>query len=454
MAIFTIEEVCTASGGKITSAACSTFTGISTDTRAIKQGDLFVALAGERFDGHNFIQNAVDQGATGVVIHRPEIQVPAAITVIVVNDTLKALQDLACYHRQRFDIPVIAITGSNGKTTTKDMTAAVLSSRLKVLKTQANFNNEIGLPLTLLNLTGEHEVAVVEMGMRGKREIEELTKIALPNMGIVTNVGETHIELLGSIDNIASAKAELVEAIDASGTVILNADNPYVYAMQEKTSARVRMYGLGDRAQVRADQIETDGQFTTFLCFTPLGNFCANLPAIGKHNVYNALAAISAGIELGLTLTDIRAGLLAFAPSAMRQHVEKIGDFTVINDAYNASPLSMRSAIDTMMEIATGRTIAVLGDMLELGSIAIEAHRQIGLYLAERGVSAVVTVGHLAGEVANAARYNNIKDVICCDNHEEAWQALQRILQPGDTVLVKGSRGMKMEKLVELFHAL
>ncbi|SDF07255.1 UDP-N-acetylmuramoyl-tripeptide--D-alanyl-D-alanine ligase [Sporolituus thermophilus] len=454
MAKFTVSEVCLAvQGSLIGGFADITFAGVSTDTRTLKAGDLFIALSGERFDGHEFLHQAAAKGAAGVLISRRDIAIPLGLTVILTDDTRKALRDLARFHRLRFDIPVIAITGSNGKTTTKDMTAAVLSSRFKVLKTEANFNNEIGLPLTLLNLMADHQVAVVEMGMRGKGEIRELAEIALPNVGVVTNVGETHIELLGSLENIASAKAELVEAVK-DGLVVLNADNPYVYAMQSKSKAAVTLYGLTHQADVRAEDIRSDGEQTFFDCHYRGQAFAVVLPAIGRHNVYNALAAIAIGLALGLTPEEIAAGLKKFVPSGMRQHIEKKAGYTIINDAYNASPLSMQSAIETLAEIAGGRKIAVLGDMLELGQVAKEAHRRVGKQLAEIGVDTVITVGTLARDIAVTAKACGVACAIACDTHEEAKDALRQVMQVGDTILVKGSRGMKMEKVLDVFDAL
>ncbi|HEY3426220.1 MAG TPA: UDP-N-acetylmuramoyl-tripeptide--D-alanyl-D-alanine ligase [Negativicutes bacterium] len=452
MAEFTVAEVCQATKGIVVGEVSNErFTGVSTDTRTIKPGALFVALVGERFDGHNFIEQAVQKGATGLIVSQRDIQAPPKVNLFVVEDTLIAFQSLARFHRQRFTIPVVAVTGSNGKTTTKDMIAAVLSSRFNVLKTEANYNNEIGLPLTLLNLHGKHEVAVVEMGMRGSGEIHQLTTIALPTVAVVTNVGETHIELLGSLENIAAAKAELVEAIPAVGLVVLNGDNQYVRTMQSKTKARVVLYGCGQGNNIWAANIQAEGQGTKFdFCYLNKW-FASFVPALGQHNVYNAMAAITIGLELGLTVEEVNAGLSTFATGAMRLKVENIGEYTVINDAYNASPLSMSAAIDTLGDVAKGRKIAVLGDMLELGHIAVEAHRRIGRKLAECGIKVVVTVGELAENIADSAREYGVNTVVACQNHEQAKVALQRLLLPGDTILIKGSRGLKMEKMVEMF---
>ena len=455
MADFTLPEVLKATGGRLAAASGGKlFRGISTDTRKLQPGSLFIALVGERFDGHDFIAQAVAKGAAGVIAGRP-VQVPDNVAVIEVADTLAALQALARFHRQRFLIPVIAVTGSNGKTTTKDMLAAVLSSRFNVLKTEANFNNEIGLPLTLLKLEASHEAAVVEMGMRARGEICQLTEIALPTVGVVTNVGETHMEILGSVENIAMAKAELVEAITHNDLVVLNADDPHVRAMETKTEAKVVFYGLQPEAVVRAENISNSGNdelVTKFDCCSPRGSFPVVLHTVGIHNVYNALAAIATGWELGLKPAELQAGIGSFVPGAMRLEVKRYGEYTVINDVYNASPLSMAAALDTLAAMTRGRKIAVLGDMLELGEAAKEAHRRIGRQAAAVGIDIVLTVGELAKHIADAACEDGVKIAQAFAGHQEATLVLRGLLQPGDYILLKGSRGMKMETMLEAFN--
>ncbi len=450
MAEFSIGEVCSATGGKIiTSNDNLGFSGVCTDTRKIRPNNLFVALQGEQFDGHDFIDQALQKGATGVLVQRNDVCALGEGTFFLVKDTRQALQNLAVFHRRRFQLPVIAITGSNGKTTTKDLTAAVLTSRFHVLKTEGNYNNEIGLPLTLLNLTDRHEVAVVEMGMRGLGEIAELAQIGEPTAGIITNVGETHMELLGSLENISAAKSELVSAIPQSGFVLLNGDDPYVRGMKSKARCKVISYGLDSSCNIQATEIALVNQHTSFVCRCFDQVFPVTLPAIGRHNVYNALAAIGAGWELGLTAEEIVRGLLNFQASSMRQHIQQINGYTLINDAYNASPLSMASALNTLQQVTQGRRVAVLGDMLELGDIAVEAHQRIGRLAAEQGVQVIISVGNLARHISDAAKTAGVPQVVHCENHQQAQEALNHILRPGDTVLLKGSRGMKMEQLVK-----
>ncbi len=447
MAAFTVEEVCKATGGTIIcQGGTGEFGGICTDTRSIADKDLFVALSGERFDGHDFVDIAVQNGASGVLVSKPVESV--GTTVIKVDDTLSALQKLANFHRRRFAMPIIAVTGSNGKTTTKDMLAAILNVSMPTLKTAGNFNNEIGLPLTLLELRKEHRAAVVEMGMRGRGEIAELAKIAEPTGGIVTNVGETHLELLGTIENITAAKRELPEAILPSGFCVLNGDDKNVSAMRHNVECRIIDFGIREQCAVRASDIKAFADRTEFVCTCHAEKFSIALPTQGRHNIYNALAAIAAAHELGIGAKEIVEGLSTFHSGAMRQNIINLGYCMVIDDVYNASPLSMAAALDVLGQMDTGRRVAILGDMLELGTAAIEAHKRVGNQCAEQGVELLITVGELAEHIAVAAQLAGIKQVLHCNNTDEAASELINRLCRNDIVLVKGSRGMKMEEIV------
>ena len=453
---FELSEIVAATGAKVLRQEAASFSDVVTDTRKIKGGELFVALSGERFDGADFAADAVAKGATGVLAAAgcPEEKLPKRGTILAADDTLAAYQGIAHAWRMKFHIPVVAITGSNGKTTTKDLTAAALSALGPVEKTQANFNNEIGLPLTLLGIEEEHAAAVVEMGMRGLGQIRALAGVAAPTVGIVTNVGETHMELLGSIERIAQAKGELAEAIPAGGSLILNADNPYVAAMRHKARASVRVltFGIEQAADVQGMDIRAEGAGMSFTVQHDGRRSEFSIPMLGQHNVYNALAAIAAGLALGLSTERIRRGLSTLKPTKMRfEHLEKNG-WHLINDAYNASPMSMKAAIETLSSLATGRKIAVLGDMLELGDIAREAHLSVGRAIAEHGFDALVTRGELGEHIAEGAQQAGMMPdrVYRAASHEEAADILKGILAPGDTVLFKGSRGMAMEKIIEL----
>lgn len=453
---FALDEIVQATGATVSSGAGTRFVDVTTDTRTIEKGALFIALKGERFNGEDFLKKAQEAGAAGVLVSNgcgKEKAEGLTIPVLRVPDTLKAYQQIAHAWREKFALPVVAITGSNGKTTTKDLTASVLGASFPVLRTEANFNNEIGLPKTLLGLRDEHKAAVVEIGMRGLGQIEALAPMAAPSIGVVTNVGETHIELLGSIENIAKAKSEMVEALGEGGTAILNADDSRVLAMRGKAKKGVSVvtFGESEDADVHGTEIVQDGMESRFTVTFPNGKkqLC-RLPLPGRHNVSNALAALSVGYVLGLSPEAMASGLEAPAMSGARFACEKRGDVTIINDAYNASPLSMSAAIRTMKEIAPGRRIAVLGDMLELGDVAKEAHRRVGEELAKSGAAALVTRGPLGEEIAAGAEKAGMTEVYRCASHEEAAATLKRILRPGDTVLFKGSHGVQMDKIIGL----
>ena len=454
MASFTLAEVQAAFPAVVLQLTQNKFCDVVTDTRLVKKGVLFVALIGEKFDGHDFIQTAIEKGAAGVVVSRNYSETELRdlpITVIQAEDTLKAYQLLAKVYRRRFSIPVIAITGSNGKTTTKDFTAAVLSANFNVLKTEANFNNEIGLPKTLLQLQANHQVAVVEMGMRGFGQIAELAEIAQPTIGIVTNVGETHMEILGSLANIAKAKAELVEHLDENSVAILNADNSFVAAMQSKVKGKCITFGIDKPSDLKAGHIKTvHKNCTEFDCTFKGQSYSFVLPIVGRHNVYNVLAALAVGFTLGLSAVEMQKGLTGFAATKMRFEIQQVGLYQVINDAYNASPMSMKAALETLADVAARRKIAVLGDMLELGSVSVAAHKNIGKLVADQKIDALITFGDMAAHIAQEARTAGVQLVYTCKSHAEAGIALKEILQPEDTILFKGSRGMQMEKIIDL----
>lgn len=452
MAVFDVMEIVKATGGRllagVSDLCCN---GISTDTRTLRPGEAFLALKGERFDGHEHFQEAVDQGA-GLLIGMQDEGYPDGLTVIRVEDTLLALGDLARFHRQRFDIPVIGITGSNGKTSTKEMTAAVLGHVWPIVKTEKNFNNEIGLPLTLLRLETGDKACVVEMGMRGSGQIEALCRIAQPTMGIVTNVGVTHMELLGSQEAIAEAKAELPRAISGDGTLILNDDDPRVAAMSRLSKGKAYRYSLqhsadlfliGHRPEGIGQHLEVDGAW---------GRFSFRLPALGRHNASNALAAALAGLILGISPSDVGAGLgelvLADQRLLLRESTEGL---RILDDTYNSSPPAVEAALDAMDGLeAIGARYAVLGDMLELGSDSQLSHAKIGERVAAHRIDLLYTFGPLSELTAESARKHGVTAHHFTDM-EELLTNLTNQVEPGDLVLVKGSRGMRMERVV---HAL
>lgn len=450
----TIDEILRATGARLVRGGKNIFNAVTTDSRKISNGSLFVALKGERFNGEDFSNESIAKGAGGVLVSSAcdQKNIPSTGVVLMVDDTLDAYQKIAGAWRNKFDIPIVAITGSNGKTTTKDLTAAALSSLGSVLKTNANYNNEIGVPQTLLELNENHRAAVVEIGMRGLHQIEPLAAIVRPTIGIVTNVGETHIELLGSIENIALAKAELVDAIKPGGTVVLNADDTNVSAMVDHVhdGVNVLTFALDHDADVKGSNLITHRASTALTISYNGKSYDGEVPIIGRHNISNLLAAVSAAISVGLKADEIRAGFTTLATTKMRFELIDRNGIHIINDAYNASPASMRVAIATTADIADGRKIAVLGDMLELGERAENLHRAVGTELAKRGFNVLVTFGKLGKLIAEGAREAGIEQIFTADTHEQAAEYLRGIVHYGDTILFKGSRAMRMEKIIEL----
>ena len=434
------------------------FTGITTDSRAVKPGELFVALKGGNFDGHDYCAKAVELGAAGVVISHDIEPLPAWVAVFRVEDTLLAYQQLAhAYRMRKQGLKVFAITGSNGKTSTKDLVAACLGAKYNVIKTQGNFNNEIGLPKTLLDIKADTDIAVVEMGMRGLGQIAELCRIAEPDCGLITNVGETHMELLGSMENIGKAKSEIVENLPADGFAILNGDNEYVVKAAAKTRAKVVYFGLGENCDYRGSEIVTSGIGTTFTCTEKATGkqVQVRLQLIGEHNVYNALSAIAGAACYGVPMEDSAKALATARLTGSRQEIVYIGELTFINDAYNASPASMEAALKTLAEAkkaahGKARSIAVLADMLELGAISEDAHRRVGRWAVEYGVDYVLTYGqeaaYISDEVAKAG-----KETCHCATRQEAADKLRELADAGDIILLKGSNSMQVGKMLELF---
>lgn len=436
---------------------------LSTDSRDIGEGDLFVAIAGERMDGHDFVPAALKKGAVGALV-RDDYRLPAsapgragrAPVLLGVPDTLRAYQQLAAYHRNRFQIPVVAVTGSNGKTTTKEMVADVLAQRWPVLRTEGNLNNRIGVPQTLFRLAPRHKAAVVEMGVDQVGQTARLCEIVRPTVGLITNIGPDHLEFFGTMDVSAQAKGELLEFLPPEGSAVLNADDPYFGYLASRTRCEVFSFGLSSKAQVRAERLTMGSrQGTQFLLRLP-GRSKPQPVSIrvhGLHNILNALAAAAVGHVMGLNPGTIAEGLARFRPAAMRSQVLTVGGIRIINDCYNANPASMKAAIDLLLALgAGGRAVAVLGDMLELGSSAPDLHREVGAYLAERGVAYLIACGTLGKHVAEGARAAGMaaEHVVHEPDAARAGAALKGMVQDGDVVLVKASRGMKMEQAVEL----
>ncbi len=448
--------------------------GVSIDSREVRAGNVFIAFPGDNFDGHDFLGQALERGARVLVIAEEragdlpvvETAIRRGVAVIRVEDGKAALQRLAAWHRERLGATVIGVTGSSGKTTTKDLLLSVLSTSMRVVATERNLNNEIGVPLTLLRADSTTDAIVCEMGMRGAGQITDLTDIAAPNIGLITNVGTSHIELLGTQDAIADAKAEIAAALPADGALFLNGDDAYSDKIAQKTDAAVITYGLAENADVRAENIELDAMsLPSFDLVAAAGADAAadgdteetrrrvSLGISGRHNVYNALAAAAVGLHLGVTPDGVARGLAEAAFTGMRMEVfESASGVVVINDAYNANPSSMRAALDTLASMsAAGRRIAVLGDMAELGSLTELAHFELGEYVARLGIDALVTVGERARRIVEGAAAGGMSAEFLrpCAVAEEASEVLDDLLEAGDVVLVKASRVMALERVVE-----
>lgn len=448
-----VSEIVEATNGFLVSGdGEKIITRISTDSRKIDTGCLFIPLVGERFDGHDFIIKAFECDAAAVLTHKKGIRNDTKC-VIQVDDTSKALRDIACYYRKKFEIPFIGITGSVGKTSTKDMVASVVSRKFNTLKTEGNLNNEIGVPLTIFNLELQHEAAVLEMGMSGPGEIGRLTAIIKPDIAIITNIGMSHIEKLGSRQNILKAKLEILEGLNPKGLLILNGDDALLVGMKDLLKFRTVFYGIDEGVDYKADNINSHGENGTYFDIKVAGaEYKVHVPVPGIHNVQNALAAIASGCELGIPMEEIVLGIEGFSPTKMRMDIFTANGIKIINDAYNASPQSMEAALNVLKEIGKGcRKIAILGDMLELGDWAKEAHFGVGRFAAESGIDLLFTVGQAARNIADGAIKAGCHDerVKSFENNLEALNYLKYVGRTGDVILVKGSRGMKMEEIVK-----
>jgi len=458
-----VETLISVTGGTLVWGSTDTMVnGVSTDSRAVEPGALFVAFAGERVDGHDFLGEAISSGARALLITRPSEQIAdlvesatrREVAIVRVPEALEALQALARHHRERLFCPVIGVTGSTGKTTTKEFLTSALGTSMKVVSTRGNRNNELGVPLTIMDAGADTDVLVVEMAMRGLGQIADLCRIARPTMGLVTNVGMSHIEMLGSQEAIASAKAELVEAVPEEGSVFLNGDDAFSATLALSAGAPVVRYGLEATCDVRAVDIVLDDQScASFDIVADETTFSVTLAVPGRHNVYNALAAAAVAMRLGLVPEDIADGLARASAGEMRmQSFTSAGGVHVINDAYNANPSSMRAAIETLAGMmGAERRIAVLGDMAELGSLAELAHFRIGEELAHHPIDVLVTIGERAARIADGARAEGMDPgrIRPCATADEASEVLDDELEPGDVVLVKASRVMGLERIVE-----
>ncbi len=424
--------------------------GYSIDSRTILPGQLFFAVKGERMDGHDFAGQALEKGAVAAVIRKDQLtRFPVKSRLMAVDDTLSALQTLGTAVRRLWGKPLVGVTGSTGKTTTKEAIAHVLSQRFRVLKSEGNFNNHFGLPLMLLKLEPDHDIAVIEMGMSRSGEIAALAKIAQPEIGVVTNVAPVHLEFFKSVGEIARAKYELVESLPAGGTAVLNADDEYVSQFGRDFHGKVVMFGLRPPADVRAEDIEQLGAAgSSFNLVVESCRAKATLPLVGAHNIYNALAAVAVGLERGLCLSEAVAALASLTPADKRGQVVRVGNITVINDCYNSNPKALDAMVDTLAAMPASRRIVVAGEMLELGPSGEELHRRSGQHMAERNIDVLLGVRGLARPMVEAACQAGMRAEFVT-TPEEAGEWLARQTREGDVVLLKASRGVKLERALE-----
>jgi UDP-N-acetylmuramoyl-tripeptide--D-alanyl-D-alanine ligase len=428
--------------------------GYSIDSRTVGPGQLFFAVKGGRLDGHDFVEAALRRGAVAAVVRQDQLErYPKETRLLAVGDTLVALQTLATAVRKLWGKPLIAVTGSAGKTTTKEAIAHVLSARFRVLKSAGNFNNHFGLPLMLLKLEPEYDVAVIEMGMSHAGEIRALAKIAQPEIGVVTNVAPVHLEFFDSLAGIARAKYELIESLPAGAVAVLNADDEFVSQFGRDFKGKVVMYGTRAAADVRAEKIQSKGaEGAEFDVVIGSVREHARLPLVGEHNVLNALAAVAVGLERGLKPSEAVAALATLAPAEKRGQVLQVGNITVINDCYNSNPKALEAMVDALAGMSGKRRIVVAGEMLELGPAGEEMHRRAGQHIAEKKIDLLVGVRGLAEAMVDGAKQSGGRAEFVAAS-EEAGEWLAREARDGDVILLKASRGVKLEKAMEVWKA-
>jgi UDP-N-acetylmuramoyl-tripeptide--D-alanyl-D-alanine ligase len=456
---WTVADCTSATGGNLLGGeSAGSFDAISIDSRQAAPGDLFVAIKGETHDGHNFAAAVVDKGIKGLLLARARIDglpwkdwAGKGVACLVVDDTIAALGRLAAFHRRRNNAGVVGITGSNGKTTTRKMTAMVVARQYRTLSTRKNFNNNIGVPLTLFGLGPEHRWAVVELGMNAPGEIAYLADICRPAIGVITNVAPAHLEGLGSVEGVMHAKGELLDKIDPKGKAVLNADDPMVRKLARRARCEILLYGTGEDAAIRAENIAANPRGNRFDLILPDGQVAVDLKIPGRFMVLNALAAAAVGHVVGVPIAEIKGGLETFAPVQGRLNILSTrSGIHLIDDTYNANPGSMAAALATLEELRKcRRAFFVVGDMRELGQQSQALHVELGALAARSGITALFVTGEFSQSVAEGAGAAGLDARhIIAGSKDELLKQLLRTLEPGDWVLVKGSRAMAMEEIV------
>lgn len=445
----TVEDILKATGGKLLGGDAKTeLADITTDSRKAAGGVLFIPLEGEKFDGHEFIKAAFDMGAAAALTHK-DVELLIGKTIIRVENTFKALRDIAVYYKKKYPVPTVAVTGSVGKTTTKDMLYAALSAKYNTLKTPNNFNNEIGVPITIFMLEKEHECAVIEMGMNHFGELERLARMGQPDVAVITNIGMSHIENLGSQEGIFKAKMEITKNFNKNNTLIVNGDDKFLAKTKGMSEYKVVYYGIDNpENDVFAKDIVNKGlkgiEFTAVVDGT---DYRVSVTQPGRHNVYNALAAICVGREFGVDVDDSIGGIKNCEYTSQRLEVTEKGGVQIINDCYNASPDSIRAALGVLSYAVTERKIAVLGDVLEMGDYAKDAHYALGKSVVDNGVDMLITAGENAAYIAKGAKDCGMENVVSFPKTLDACNYVKDVVRPGDAVLIKASHGMHFEDI-------
>ena len=454
MQSMTVEEIARAVGGKlICGDPKAEITNFQYDSREVGEGSLFVPIKGERVDGHKFIQQCFESGAAAVFT---EYDAPegADKPFIRVDDTRAALQKAAAYYRSRFPkLDLIGVTGSVGKTSTKEMIAAALSAGLNIMKTSGNKNSQIGMPLTMFDILPEHQAAVIEMGVSEFGEMDRLCDVSCPDIAVMTNIGNAHIENFKARENTRSEKLKITNHFDENGVLYLNGDDELLRELKGTLPFSTVTFGTGEDNDYYAKDITAEGLGTVFTCVNDGRETVFRIPALGVHNVCNALAAVAIARQLGISDADIQAGLSTYKNAPMRQQITQLEDITLIDDSYNASPEATKVSLDVLKSISKGRSIAVLADMLELGEEAAREHYGVGAHLAKNGIDALIAVGPVSRNTARGALENGCPTVLTADTNEEAYEKLRSVLEKDSTVLVKGSRGMHTDEICKMLIA-
>jgi UDP-N-acetylmuramoyl-tripeptide--D-alanyl-D-alanine ligase len=449
-----VEFILGACAGKLVAGMPDTLVKrVNTDSRAAQPGDLFVALAGERHDGHDFLRDVIQKGVAAVMVETNKV--PASLpkcAVIAVENTRKALGQVAARYRTDFSLPVVAVGGSNGKTTTKELLASILRQKLATVWSEASFNNDIGVPLTLLRLEKKHEAGVMEVGTNHPGELAPLLGMVQPKLGVITNIGREHLEFFNDLAGVAKEEGTLAEQLPAGGVLFMNGDNEWTPQIVHRTQARAVRVGIGDNNDWRASNIRPANQGVAFRVETRGADFSGEyrINLLGRHQVVNALLAMAVGAELGLSRAEIERGLAECQPAKMRMQLWEANGVRVLDDAYNANADSMLAALQTLQDMpCKGRRVAVLGDMAELGSHSEEAHLEVGRRVAESGVGQLFAIGKMAAVIAKAAREAGLNRVFEFLDAESAGLAVKSFVKAGDVVLVKASRAARLERISE-----